>query len=244
MSGEFESELDWLGEARRRLCAGGHERRDVVDYAVTLTAFDVGPPADHPRLRRCPRRQRDAPLHAQRRQATWHRLPRRYAWRGSPSCATRGEEGLGRDDRGMATMSDEPSPRPLLPSRWTRRSRSPSRKGRMLYPDGSLFVNAETTDLAAVLARAADDGQTVVLCYAGRDTPHRRGASSAERRLTTAHPSPRTTARHFPPPARSPESTSRSASQGSTPLRRPNCTPASPRARTTEHHDVYLEYLR
>ena len=36
---------------------------------------------------------------------------------------------------------------------------------RMLYPDGSLFVNAETTDLAAVLARAADDGQTVVLCY-------------------------------------------------------------------------------
>ncbi len=36
---------------------------------------------------------------------------------------------------------------------------------RTLYPDGSLFVNAETTDLAAVLARAADDGQTVVLCY-------------------------------------------------------------------------------
>ena len=38
--------------------------------------------------------------------------------------------------------------------------------GRMLYPDGSLFVDAETTDLAAVLARAADEGQTVVLCYA------------------------------------------------------------------------------
>jgi hypothetical protein len=36
---------------------------------------------------------------------------------------------------------------------------------RMLYPNGSLFVNAETTDLATVLARAADDGQTVVLCY-------------------------------------------------------------------------------
>jgi hypothetical protein len=27
--------------------------------------------------------------------------------------------------------------------------------GRMLYPDGSLFVEAETTDLAAVFARAA-----------------------------------------------------------------------------------------
>ena len=37
--------------------------------------------------------------------------------------------------------------------------------GRMLYPDGSLFVDAETTDLAAILARAADDRQTVVLCY-------------------------------------------------------------------------------
>jgi len=37
--------------------------------------------------------------------------------------------------------------------------------GRMLYPDGSLFVDAEKADLAAVLARAADDGQTVVLCY-------------------------------------------------------------------------------
>ena len=37
--------------------------------------------------------------------------------------------------------------------------------GRMLYPDGSVFVDAETADLAAVLARAADDGQAVVLCY-------------------------------------------------------------------------------
>lgn len=37
--------------------------------------------------------------------------------------------------------------------------------GRMLYPDGSLFVDAEDSDLAAVLARAADDGKPVVLCY-------------------------------------------------------------------------------
>ena len=36
---------------------------------------------------------------------------------------------------------------------------------RMLYPDGSVFVNAEKADLAAVLARAADDRRAVVLCY-------------------------------------------------------------------------------
>lgn len=51
--------------------------------------------------------------------------------------------------------------------------------GRMLYPDGSLFVNAEKTDLAAVLARAADDGQTVVLCYA-----------DGTRRVVEARPAP------------------------------------------------------
>ena len=51
--------------------------------------------------------------------------------------------------------------------------------GRMLYPDGSLFVDAETTDLAAVLAQAADDGQTVVLCYA-----------DGTRRVVEARPAP------------------------------------------------------
>jgi len=36
---------------------------------------------------------------------------------------------------------------------------------RMLYPDGSLFVDADKADLARIIAQAADDGQTVVLCY-------------------------------------------------------------------------------
>ncbi len=50
---------------------------------------------------------------------------------------------------------------------------------RMLYPDGSLFVNAEKADLAAVLARAADDGQTVILCY-----------EDGTRRIVQARPAP------------------------------------------------------
>jgi hypothetical protein len=64
----------------------------------------------------------------------------------------------------MATMSDEPN----LTSAADVMSEAIEfniKTGRMLYPDGSLFVDAEKTDLAAVLARAADDGQTVVLCY-------------------------------------------------------------------------------
>ena len=51
--------------------------------------------------------------------------------------------------------------------------------GRMLYPDGSVFVDAETTDLAAVLARAADDGQAVVLCF-----------QDGTRRIVEARPAP------------------------------------------------------
>lgn len=37
--------------------------------------------------------------------------------------------------------------------------------GRMLYPNGSRFEDAEKSDLAAVLARAADEAKPLVLCY-------------------------------------------------------------------------------
>ena len=41
MTGGFESELDWLGEVRRAV-RWRTQRRDVVDYAVTLVAFESG----------------------------------------------------------------------------------------------------------------------------------------------------------------------------------------------------------
>ena len=64
----------------------------------------------------------------------------------------------------MATMSDEPN----LTSAADVMGEAIQfniTTGQMLYPDGSLFVDAEASDLAGVLARAGDDGQTVVLCY-------------------------------------------------------------------------------
>ena len=41
MSGEFESDLDWIGDARMDV-RWRTERSRVVDYAVTLTAMDRG----------------------------------------------------------------------------------------------------------------------------------------------------------------------------------------------------------
>jgi hypothetical protein len=38
-------------------------------------------------------------------------------------------------------------------------------EGRKLYPDGSIFVDADGPNLGVVIARAADEGRTVVLCY-------------------------------------------------------------------------------
>jgi len=41
VSGEFESDLDWIGDARMGM-RWRTERGRVVDYAVTLTAMDRG----------------------------------------------------------------------------------------------------------------------------------------------------------------------------------------------------------
>lgn len=38
--------------------------------------------------------------------------------------------------------------------------------GRMLYPNGSLFVNADGPHIGRVIAEASDEGRPVVLCYA------------------------------------------------------------------------------
>ena len=38
-------------------------------------------------------------------------------------------------------------------------------EGRSLYPDRSLFVNAEGPNLGDSIAEALDDGRAVVLCY-------------------------------------------------------------------------------
>ena len=38
--------------------------------------------------------------------------------------------------------------------------------GRMLYPDGSLFVDADGPHIGRIIAEAADEGRAVVLCYA------------------------------------------------------------------------------
>jgi hypothetical protein len=38
--------------------------------------------------------------------------------------------------------------------------------GRMLYPDRSMFINADWPNLGHLIAEAADEGRPVVLCYA------------------------------------------------------------------------------
>ena len=38
--------------------------------------------------------------------------------------------------------------------------------GRMLYPDRSLFVDADGPHIGRIIAEAADEGRPVVLCYA------------------------------------------------------------------------------
>ena len=38
--------------------------------------------------------------------------------------------------------------------------------GRMLYPNGSLFVDADGPHIGRIIAEAADEGRAVVLCYA------------------------------------------------------------------------------
>ena len=38
--------------------------------------------------------------------------------------------------------------------------------GRMLYPNGSLFVNADGPHIGWIIAEAADEGRPLVLCYA------------------------------------------------------------------------------
>ena len=40
------------------------------------------------------------------------------------------------------------------------------RTGRMLYPNGSLFVDADGPHIGRIIAEAADEGRAVVLCYA------------------------------------------------------------------------------
>jgi hypothetical protein len=37
---------------------------------------------------------------------------------------------------------------------------------RMLYPNGSLFVNADGPHIGRIIAEAADEGRPLVLCYA------------------------------------------------------------------------------
>ena len=51
--------------------------------------------------------------------------------------------------------------------------------GRMLYPDGSLFINADGPHVGRAIAEATDEGRPVVLCYA-----------DGTRRIVEARPAP------------------------------------------------------
>jgi hypothetical protein len=78
----------------------------------------------------------------------------------------------------MATMSDEHTRTPAAIA-MDEAIEVAINEDRMLYPDGSLFVDADSADLGAVIARAADDGQAVVLCY-----------EDGTRRIVEARPAP------------------------------------------------------
>ena len=53
------------------------------------------------------------------------------------------------------------------------------RTGRMLYPDGSVFINADWPTVGRLIANAADEGKPVVLCY-----------EDGTRRIVEARPAP------------------------------------------------------
>lgn len=53
------------------------------------------------------------------------------------------------------------------------------KEGRKLYPDSSLFVNAEGPNVGRAIAEAADVGRAVVLCY-----------EDGTRRIVEARPAP------------------------------------------------------
>jgi hypothetical protein len=64
----------------------------------------------------------------------------------------------------MATMSDERTQTPAAIAMDEAIEVAIS-EDRMMYPDGSLFVNADGPNVGRAIADAADEGRAVVLCY-------------------------------------------------------------------------------
>jgi hypothetical protein len=64
----------------------------------------------------------------------------------------------------MAMMSDESTRTPVAIA-MDEAIEFAINEDRMLYPDGSIFVDADGPNLGVAIARAADEGRAVVLCY-------------------------------------------------------------------------------
>jgi hypothetical protein len=78
----------------------------------------------------------------------------------------------------MATMSDDFTATPASIAMEEAIEHEIS-TGRMLYPNGSRFINADWPNVGRAIAEAADEGKPVVLCYA-----------DGTRRIVEARPAP------------------------------------------------------
>jgi hypothetical protein len=78
----------------------------------------------------------------------------------------------------MATMSDDPTATPASIA-MDEAIEFNITTGRMLYPDGSVFINADWPTVGRLIAEAADEGKAVVLCY-----------EDGTRRIVEARPAP------------------------------------------------------
>src|ERR1035441_9382764 len=110
--------------------------------------------ATQPRvLRRRSRRERDAPIHAPRRQAGRRGLPSRYSW----SRNARGDRGdharIPTYDRGMAqTMSTNNGDSPAV--RVMKEAIELAIEERSPYPERAVFINADGPRTGAAIGRA------------------------------------------------------------------------------------------
>jgi hypothetical protein len=78
----------------------------------------------------------------------------------------------------MATMSDDHTLSPAAIA-MDEAIEVAINEDRMMYPDGSLFVNADGPNVGRAIAEASDEGRAVVLCY-----------EDGTRRIVEARPAP------------------------------------------------------